>query len=62
MGEPAESPQYALVVTHGDTRVKLHSRVSKHVEVPLSEEFLDTLRLFTNENMWDLMHLEDDRE
>ena len=62
MGEPAEGSYYASAVTHGDDRVKLHSRASKYVEVPLPENFLDTFRLFTNPNMWHFVYLDNDRE
>jgi hypothetical protein len=36
--------------------------VSKHVEAPPPENFLDALRSFTNQKMWDFMHLDDDGE
>ena len=35
---------------------------SKYGEGPLPESFMDTLKLFTNWNMWDFMYLDDDRE
>jgi hypothetical protein len=60
--EPDEGSHYASVVTHGDERAKIHSRVSKHVEAPPPENFLDALRSFTNHKMWDFMHLDDDGE
>ena len=59
---PAERTHYATVTSHGDDRVKLNSRVAKYVEGPLAHNFLDTLRLFTNQNMWDFMYLDDDGE
>ena len=61
VGEPAEASHYASVVSNGEHRLKLHSKVSKHVETPLPEIFMDTLRYFTEQKMWDFMHL-DDRE
>ena len=57
---PAEGTHYASVIFHLDNSVKLHSRVSRYVEGPLSERCLDTLRLFTDQNMWDSMYLYDD--
>ena len=30
--DPAEGTHYASITSHGDNRVKLHSRVSKYVE------------------------------
>ena len=36
--------------------VKLHSRVATYVEAPPPENFLETFRLFTNQNMWDVMY------
>ena len=62
VGEPAEGSNYASGVSNGEHRVKLHSKVSKYVEAPLPETFLDTLRSFTKQSMWDFMHLNDDRE
>ena len=62
MEEHAEGLHYALVISHGNDRVKLHSRVSKYVEESLSERFLDKLRMFTNQNMWDIMYLYNDGE
>ena len=49
--EPAEGSHVAAVVSNGEIRVKLHSKVSKYVETLLSETFLDTLRFLTNQNM-----------
>ena len=60
--DPVEGSHYTHVISNGDDRVKLHSRVSKYVESPLSEKFLDTLISFTNQNMLDFMPLDDDRE
>ena len=60
--EPAEGTHYATVTSHGDDRVKLHSKVAKHVEVPLPESFPDTLRFYTNQNMWNFMNLDDQGE
>ena len=60
--EPAEGMHYASVISHGDKRVKLHSRLSKYVEAPFLERFLDTLRLPTNQNMWDVMYLDNNGE
>ena len=60
--DPAERTHYALLISHGDNRDKLPSRVSKYVEGPLPASFLDTLRLFTNQNTWDFMCLDDDGE
>ena len=62
VGEPVEGSHYASVISHGDGRVKLHYRVSKYVKEPLPDVFLDALRAFTNQNMWDIMYLDDDRE
>ena len=62
MREHAEGSYYALIIRHRDDRVKMHFKMSKYVEVPLPENFLDTLRLFANQKMWDFMHLDDDRE
>ena len=61
VGEPAEGSHHAYVVSNGEHRLKLHSKVSKHVETPLQETFLDTLRYFTKQKMWEFMYL-DDRE
>ena len=58
--EPLEGSHCAYVVSHGGDRVKLHSRVSKYIEALLPEKFLDTLRSFTNQKMWDFMHLDND--
>ena len=55
---PIEGMYYASVISHGDTRVKMHSRVSKYAEVLIPESFLDTLRSFSNQNRWDLMYLD----
>ena len=60
--EPAEETHYASATSHGDARVKLHSRVYKYDEVPLPDSFLDTLRSSTNQKMWDFMYPEDDEE
>ena len=62
MEDPAEGTHYALVISHGNNRVKLHYRVSSYVEGLLSESFLDTLRLFTNQNMRDFMYLDNNVE
>ena len=62
MGEPTEGSHYPYIVSYGDGRVKIHSRVSKYVEAPLSGNFLDTLRSFTNQTMRDFMHLDNDGE
>ena len=51
-----------MVTSNRDNRVKLHSRVSKYVEKPLPESFLDTLKLFTNQTMWYFVYLDNDRE
>ena len=45
---PAEGTHYATVTSHGDDRVKLHSRVCKYVEATSPDNFLDTLKSFTN--------------
>ena len=60
--DPSDGTHYASVTSHEDNRIKLHARVSKYVEGPFPESFLDTLRLFTNQNMWDFMYLDDDGE
>ena len=57
-GEPAVRSHYTSVVSNGEHRVKLYSKVSKHVEAPPPATFLDTLNYFTNQKMWDSMHLE----
>ena len=62
VGEPLEGSHYASVVYNGEHRVRLHSKVYKHVETPLPATFLATLRYFTNQKMWDFMHLDDDGE
>ena len=36
--------------------------LSKYVEGPLLERFLDTLRFFPSHNMWDFMCLDNDEE
>ena len=58
VGETSECSHYASVVSNGEPRVKLHSKVSKHIEAPPPATFLDTLNYFTNQKMWDSMHLE----
>ena len=60
--DPAEGLYYATVASHGDNRIKLHSRVSKYVEWSSRESFLDTLRLSTNQNMRDFVYLYSDGE
>jgi hypothetical protein len=37
--DPAEGTHHASVTSHGDNRVKLHSRLFKYVEGPFSESF-----------------------
>ena len=49
--EPAEGMHYATVTYHEDDRGKLHSRMSKYVEVPLLDRILDTLRSFAYQKM-----------
>ena len=60
--DPAEGTQYASVTSHGDNRVKWHSRIPKYVEGSLPESFLDTLRLFANQNRWDSTYMDNDEE
>ena len=62
VGEPAEGLYHAAGVSNGDHRVNVHSKVSKYAETPLPEIFLDTLRSFTNQNMWDLVYLDNNGE
>ena len=57
-----EGTYCATVTSYGDNRIKLHIRLSKYVEVPLSDSFLDTLRSFTNQKMWDFMYPDGDGE
>ena len=61
-GEPAEGSHYAYIVPNGESRVKLHFKVSKHVDTPLPETFLDTLRYFTNQTIWNVAHLDNNGE
>ena len=58
--DPVEGSHYATVASHVDNRVKPHHRVSKYVVGSSPESFLDTLRLFTNQHMWDVMYLDDE--
>ena len=60
--DPAEGLHYATVASYRDNRTKLHYRVSKYIEGPSPESFLDILRLFTNQHMWDFMYLGNDGE
>ena len=62
MEGPAEGTHYATVTSHSDDRVKLHSRVCKYVEATSPDNFLDTLKSFTNQIMWDFMHADGDGE
>ena len=59
---PAEGTWYTSVTPHGDNRVNLHYRVPKYVEGSFPENFLYTLRSFTNQNSWDFVYLDNDRE
>ena len=60
--DPVEGTYSVSITFYGDNRVKFHSRASKYVEGSFPESFLHTLRLFTNQNMWDYMYLYDNRE
>ena len=57
MGSP-----YASVVSNGEHRIKLHSKVYKHVDEPPQVTFLNTLVYFTNQKMWGFVHLDNDGE
>ena len=59
---PTKGTVYATVSSHGDDRVKLHSRVCKYVEATSPDNFLDTLKSFTNQRIWDFMHVDGDGE
>ena len=60
--DPVEGTYSVSITFYGDNRVKFHSRASKYVEGSFPESFLHTLRLFTNQNMWDFMYLDNDGE
>ena len=60
--EPAEGTHYATVTSHGNDRVKLHSKVFRYVGATSPDTFLDTLNSFTNQRMWNFMHVDEDGE
>jgi hypothetical protein len=60
--EPGEGSQDASVFSNGEHSVKVHSTESRHVETLLLATFLEKLRYFTNQKMWDFMHLDDNGE
>ena len=62
VNEPGEGTHYATVTSHGDDRVKLHSKAFKYVRATSPDTFLDTLKLFTNQRMWNFMHVDEDGE
>ena len=58
----AKGTHYASANSRGVDRIMMHLRVSVYVEPSPPNSFLDALRSFPNQKMWNHMYLDEDRD